>query len=191
MQARGIAIYPHLNEPDTKFDDIGVYQLQLRLGPEEGQELIDKIENIRDQAYKDECKKAKKPKLKKADLPFTEEYDDDSNPTGNWLFRIKLKAQTGRGLAQRPTLVDAKAQPMTEAIGSGSEVNVDFDPRPWFVAALGVGVTLRLRGVQVLDLKEYGGSSVSFQAMEGFESASASMSTKATEEHIDDDTDWI
>ena len=84
MQARGIAVYPHLNEPDKKFDPDGpgVYQLQLSVGPDEGQAIIDKIEEIRDEAYKEECKKAKKPKLKKADLPFTEEYDEDQNPTG-------------------------------------------------------------------------------------------------------------
>ena len=192
MQARGIAVYPHLNEPDKKFDPDGpgVYQLQLSVGPEEGQALIDKIEEIRDEAYKEECKKAKKPKLKKADLPFTEEYDEDQNPTGNWLFRLKLKAATAKGLAQRPTLVDAKLQPMTEVIGSGSEVVVDFHPHPWFVAALGVGVTLRLRSVQVLELKEYSPSRVSFTAMEGFETAAVTFSEASEDTPSTDDADF-
>ena len=178
MQARGIAVYPHLNEPDTKFDDDGVYQLQLSLGARDSEKLIEKIEQIRDEAYATECKERKKPKLKKADLPFQEEYDEDGSPTGNWLFRIKLKAKTAKGFDQRPTLVDAGCNPMTENIGSGSEVVVDFDPRPWFVAALGVGVTLRLRGVQVIELKEFSGSSVAFQAVDGFETASTMMSAE-------------
>ena len=105
MQARGIAVYPHLNEPDKKFDPDGpgVYQLQLSVGPDEGQAIIDKIEEIRDEAYKEECKKAKKPKLKKADLPFTEEYDEDPNPQGTGCSASNSKPQRRRAwLSGRP-----------------------------------------------------------------------------------------
>ena len=189
MQFKGTAVYPHLNDPDKKFDPDGpgVFQLQLSLGAEDSQRLIERIEAVRDTAYEEECKKRKKPKLKKADLPFQEEYDEDQKPTGNWLFRIKLKAETAKGHAQRPTLVDTKLQPMTERIGSGSLVVVDFDPRPWFSAPLGLGVTLRLRGVMVVELKELSGSTVTFEAMEGFETASANMNTDISEVTTDDD----
>jgi len=179
MKARGIAVFPHLNEPDTKFNEDGVYQTQLQLDPEASEKLITVLEKIRDDAYKAECKDKKKPKLKKADLPFTEETDEEGEPTGNYLFRFKLPAKTKRGLEQRPVLVDSKVQPMVENIGSGSQLLIEFDPYTWFVPALGVGMTLRLKGVQVLELVEYKGSArCSFEASEGFETASRVLSAK-------------
>ena len=178
MKARGLAVFPHLNEPDTKFNEDGVYQTQLQLDAEAGEKLIAVLEKIRDDAYKAECKEKKKPKLKKADLPFTEEVDEEGELTGNILFRFKMPAKTKRGLEQRPVLVDSKVQPMTENIGSGSQLLIEFEPYTWFVPALGVGMTLRLRGVQVLELVEYKGSGhCSFESAEGFETASASLKT--------------
>ena len=186
MKAKGIAVYPHLNEPDTKFDENGVYQTQLKLVGEAGQKLINALEKLHDDAYAAECKEHKKPKLKKADLPFSEEYDDDGQLTGNYLFRFKMKAKTSRGLEQRPVLVDAKVNPLSEPIGGGSTLVIEFEPYTWFVAALGVGMTLRLRGVQVLDLKEHkGGAACSFEAVEGFESAASTLSDDVSFEAAD------
>ena len=41
----GTAVYPHLNEPDTKFEDDGVYTTQLRLTAEEA-DTIESSYNI-------------------------------------------------------------------------------------------------------------------------------------------------
>jgi hypothetical protein len=45
------------------------------------------------------------------------------------------------------------------AIGNGSIVNVAFEPIPYVMASTKqVGVSLRMKGVQVVDLVEYGNS---------------------------------
>ena len=38
---RGTAVFPHLNTPDTKFDENGVYSTKLALSDEAAAELSD------------------------------------------------------------------------------------------------------------------------------------------------------
>jgi hypothetical protein len=187
----GTAVYPHLNEPDTKFEDDGVYTTQLRLTAEEAEPVIEKLESMYETEYDKFCKEKKKPKLKQADRPWSEEYDDEGNETGHYLFRFKMKAKTRKGAELRPVLFDSKCQPLSENIGGGSKMKVSFEPHCWLVPALGVGISLRLRGVQVLELIEYGGASaksLGFGEEDGFESTAASLS--ATEETETADYDF-
>src|SRR4029078_6577328 len=61
------------------------------------------------------------------------------------------------------------------SIGGGSPVRVPLEPASFYVPALGVGLTLRLEGVQVLQLVEYGrrdADSLGFESVEdGFDSS--------------------
>ena len=54
----------------------------------------------------------------------------------------------------------------TPNIGSGSVLRLSVEPYTWTVPSMGFGYTLRLKGVQVLELVEYGGD-VSFEAEDG------------------------
>ena len=181
----GTAVYPHLNEPDTKFEEDGIYSTTLKIEADVAESMIEKLETLYIAEYEKFCKEKKKPKLKQADRPWTEEYDDEGNETGNYLFRFKMKAKTRKGIELRPVLFDSKCQPLHENIGGGSKMKVSYEPTCWLVPSLGVGISLRLRGVQVLELVEYGGASASslgFGEEEGFETASASFQNVSLDE---------
>lgn len=141
----GRAVYPHLNAPDDKFDEDGIFSTKLAIDAGEAGELVAKLEEFAEDSYKNHCKEERKPKLKRHDSPWEEEYDSDGQPTGNILFKFKMRAKTKAGVELRPVLVDSKKKPISENIGSGSKLKVAFEARSWFVPALGVGLTLRLR----------------------------------------------
>ena len=181
---KGTAIYPWLNEPNRKFDQIGVYSVNLRMNGEDATEFISAITKVRDE-YHDEQTKEMKKKLKKADLPVMEVVDDQGEETGEVDLKIKLKAgyeYDGKTITQRPTLIDAKQQPMANdiLIGSGTTLRCGVEVAPWYVPTMGIGVSLRLRVAQIIDLVEFGGGGAAaydFNNEEGFETVAASLTS--------------
>ena len=187
----GKAVYPHLNLADEKYDDDGVFSTKLAIAAEHAGELLAKLEEFAEESYKGHCKEQRKPKLKRHDNPWDEEYDRDGQATGNMLFKFKMKAKTKAGVELRPVLVDAKKNPMSDHIGSGSKMKVAFEARSWFVPALGAGITLRLRGVQVLELVEWSAgvsaSALGFDEEDGFEAEPDSIPfDQVTEKQMDE-----
>ena len=169
----GTAVWPHLNKPDTKFDkEIGVYQTKLAVPAGEAEDTILALEKLLKDGYTEHCKEQKRAKLRLADKPWTDEVDQDGKNTGNILFRFKVKAKTMSGIDRRPILVDSDLKPMSDLIGSGSKMVVSYEPASWYVPSLGVGMTLRLKGVQVLELREYSGGEnaqeLGFEKQDGF-----------------------
>ena len=196
---KGLAVWPWLNEPDRKFDSDGQYKVNLQLSQEDAQEFIDKLEEIHKEHYKNTCESEGKTKLKKAPLPLIEVEDDAGNPTGDVQVKFKLKAQyeyDGKKISQRPVLMDAKRQPMTETIGGGSTIRVGCEVYPYYTATIGVGLSLRCKVVQVLELKEFSPDSATgfdFDEEDGFEAISANMenTTDSTTDDLISDDDFI
>lgn len=116
---RGVAVYPRLNEPDTKYNAAGTYSLRLRLPAEQAQPLIDRIESMLSEKYeatKAELIEAGKAKMKDgkvlmlkdgkptkdkdgslktlemADKCYRMTLDDDGEETGEVEFNIKMTA---------------------------------------------------------------------------------------------------
>lgn len=149
----GIAVYPKLEKPDTKFDANGVFSVDLDLDPQSAAELQQKLTKIADDAYAAECKAKGKKSLKRADMPWKDTDD------GKVRFKFKLKAKGGTGEKtwdQKPALFDAKGNPVKDLnVGSGSTIKVAFETVPYFTAMVGHGITLRLRAVQVIELRQY------------------------------------
>ena len=179
----GVALYPKLNEPDTKFKAEGQYSVKLRLSAEDAQELIDEIDSLADAAFEEALAEAKnereKKKIKRADPAYSAEEDEDGKETGNFLFNFKMAAsgvskKTGKEWTRTCPVFDAKRKPIdlkTVQIGSGSVVKVAYVLSP-FSTAIGVGVSLRLEAVQVLERREWGSrdaSAFGFGDEEGFE----------------------
>ena len=179
----GVALYPKLNEPDTKFKAEGQYSVKLRLSAEDAQELIEEIDSLADAAFEEALAEAKnereKKKIKRADPAYSAEEDEDGNETGNFLFNFKMAAsgvskKTGKEWTRTCPVFDAKRKPIdlkTVQIGGGSVVKVAYVLSP-FSTAIGVGVSLRLEAVQVLELHEWGNKDASafgFGDEEGFE----------------------
>jgi hypothetical protein len=164
---KGVARWPKVNKPDTKFDENGVYSVDLILDGKDAETLIKQITEVRDAGYKEICAKEKKAKLKLAPMPFKAEEADDGTETGRTIFKFKLKAKgksrDGSMYERKVALFDSKGAPSKAEIWGGSTIKVAFEPRAWFVAVHGVGVALQLKAVQVIELVSKGsGDSQSF-----------------------------
>jgi hypothetical protein len=152
----GTAIYPRLTQPDTKFDKDGVYSVDLELDPNatETKEFIASIKKVADESYKSTCETKGGKKLKRADVPIKETDE------GTIRIKFKLKAKAGneeKSWSQKPALFDSTGQAINTPpnIGSGSRIKVAFEIVPFFTAMVGAGVSLRLKAVQIVELREY------------------------------------
>ena len=152
----GTAIYPRLTQPDTKFDKDGVYSVDLELEPDakETKEFIATLKNVADEAYSATCESKGGKKLKRSDIPIKETED------GKVRIKFKLKAKAGneeKSWEQKPALFDSAGHAINTPpnIGSGSRIKVAFEVVPFFTAMVGAGVSLRMKAVQILELREY------------------------------------
>ena len=127
---RGVAEYPYLTEPDVVFNPEGLFHTKLV------------------------CKQHDfdpKKKVKKAPLPY-EIKDEDVT------LNFKMKAQgvrksDGKSFTQEPHLLNADLSEFdkTQTIWGGSILKITFEPYAWNMP-IGIGCTLRLKAVQVLEL---------------------------------------
>ncbi len=194
----GTALWAKVFEPDTKFNPLGDFSINLQMPVADSVEMSEKLEEIVQVAFKEAIEKD--PRLK--NTLSTQEvcqpvYDRDTgDDTGNVEFKFKLKAKVqkrdGTYYEQQPAVLDSKKVPMSKdtLIGNGSKVKVAFEPIPYVMSSTKkVGVSLRLKAVQVIDLVEYGNSATSvFDEEDGYV-APASNDSVITEE-LDDVVDF-
>lgn len=144
---RGIASYPKLIKPDTKFNPEGVYSVALVIPKDDASELISQIEEI----FVDEFGPKK---LSELQAP----YKEDEN--GDYVFKFKS--------ANKPQLFDAAGTAISPRadlkLGSGSVLKVKGSIKPIMVQKK-YYATLYINGVQLIDLVEFGGAG--FAAEEG------------------------
>ncbi len=171
----GIARYPHLNRPDLKFDDVGVYKVNLEMSVEEAEPFIAKIEEMFGEFLSDKKRELKKDKLKLHAQPWE---DND----GMIQLKLKVKAvgktKAGEEYSRAPKIFGADGKPLEANIGGGSRIKVAVVPYFWYTASLGAGITLQPKAVQVLDLVTWGdgGSAESY----GFDVTEAKQDAKRT-----------
>ena len=174
----GEALYPHLHEPDYKFDESGVYQTRLILSEADYNSVKGQYDEIYQAVYNTECEKAGK-ELKHNDSdPFREceeglyilaKQPAEKNTRAHGLIKFSIKAFNAQGkLIQMPR------------VGTGSKLRLALEPKPWTVNGK-FGVTLRLRSVQIIDLVEYGNESV-FDEVEGGFSGGEEFTNELTNE---------
>lgn len=170
----GRAIYPWLINPDTKFNALGEYKVSLSLSTSEAEPLIKKIDEAMEKA-KTLAPEGKKVKV--SDPPYFNEVDGDEQETGNVLFKFKSKAQIqtkdGKTIKITPKLFDSKGTLLKDVteIWGGSMIKISADIAPYFVGAVGAGVSLRLKAVQIIELVTGGNNadSYGFESTEGYE----------------------
>jgi hypothetical protein len=171
----GVARYPHLNRPDTKFDDVGVYKVNLELTAEEAEPFIAQVEALLAEFVAEKKRELKKDKLKMHAAPW-EEND------GVVQLKLKVKAmgkaKDGETYSRAPKLFNASGEVITDNIGGGSKLKVAVVPYCWYTGTLGAGVTLQPKAVQVLDLVTWGdgGSAAAY----GFDVSEAKPETVKT-----------
>jgi len=177
---KGIAQYPWLSKPDTKFSEEGEYKVSLILSKEEAIPILKQINEVFAENVAAEVKKNGGKDIKKAPPPYMEQLDDAGNSTGKVILKFKSKA------AYKPAIFDAKGVPMIESnVWGGSEIKINGSIAPYYTPLIGAGVALRLRAVQVIqyvDASTGAASKFGFeeevgyehQATETFESIAAS-----------------
>lgn len=186
---RGRAIYPYLTQPDTKFSAEGVYRVKLAVPANLAYETIERIEEAHKKAVQDAQKENPKKRIREAPLPYEEDTEADE-VIFNFKCRASFKSKKGEVVSIRPALFDSKGKPLPKdvRIGGGSIIRVSFEPNPYYVAAVGAGVSLRLKAVQVFELQEYGQASADaygFEVEEGGYEA-PSVTSRGEEEDSED-----
>ena len=163
---KGVAYYPYISAPDTKFDEQGHYKVNLCLPKEDAKSVIELINSEILNGIK--ALKEQKPNknIKQAPVPYHDELDEETGePTGNVVIKFKSKA------AYKPAVFDSKGNMMTNSnIYGGSVLKVNGSCAFYDSPAVGVGVSLRLRAVQVIQYVEgaQGASKFGFGEEAGF-----------------------
>lgn len=172
----GIARYPHLNRPDTKYKEEGEYKVNLEMSSEDAESFIKQIETIFGEFLSEKKRELKKDKLKLHDAPWQEN-------DGQTILKLRVKAigkskKTGETFSRTPKLFNASGEEITDNIGGGSKLKVAVVPYCWYTASLGAGITLQPKAVQVLDLVTWGdgGTAESY----GFDVSEAKCSSAKT-----------
>ncbi len=168
VSPKGVAVWPKVNRPDTKFDADGVYSIDLKLEGKTAKEFAKFIDaHVADSFAEAKKENKKAAKQITAAQPFKPEVDDEGDETGATLFRFKRKAigkngKTGETWKNIVKLFDTKGQRCNVLLGGGSDVKVSFSIRPYYMASTkSAGVTLDLRAVQIINLVQ-GGTSESY-----------------------------
>lgn len=167
----------------------GEYSVRLRLTTDEAEKFVNRkvdfngtktsLQELYDEALRDaerqfgELKVESRKKLKeiKPNDLYTVCYDKETEePTGEVEFKFKRTAsgvvkngpRAGTKWTAKPDLFDAKGRKIGKGanIWGGSEGKIAFHATPYFVAGTAAcGLTLRLQGVQVIELVSNGSRS--------------------------------
>lgn len=173
----GVAQYPYLVTPDTKFDSDGVYSVRLvfdKMTPDLEflvKDLQKTLESFTEECKKDPAKAKFKSRIVQAD--FITELDDG---TFEMKFKQKAVIKSVKGTYEvKLPIFDSKGKPLINPkLGSGSRIKVCFSAVPYFMqASKQTGLTFRPVAIQVIELKEWndGGSmeSYGFTQEDGYE----------------------
>lgn len=153
----GVASYPHLSVPSTKFDKEGKYEVDLVLDPADPEVVafIEAIETFRD---------AERPG---GNVPIHEQVDRKTK-VATGMLTVKFRSN------YRPAIFDAKKNPIPPEInvGQGSVIRVayvfnDYEPKKDLPKG---GINLYLQRVQVKQLVEsHGMDGDCFEEADGYE----------------------
>ncbi len=188
----GIAQYPRLNQPDTKFNPDGEYKVKLEItNPSDVATLSAFLDEQVEKSLKLATKENPGKKIKQGDAPY--EVDEDTGKmVVNFKLKAKVKTKSGEEFEQRPALFDAKGKPFNDVnVGGGSKIKVAYEVIPFYTALVGASISLRLKAVQVIDLVEYSGGasadSYGFGEEEGYEAEDNSAESNGFNSETEED----
>lgn len=160
---KGIAVYPRLKSPDTKYDDNGVYKADLKMPLETAKPLIDKLTKM----FKDHTGRShpKNPERDNRKAFYYMELDDNDDETGNVVFKLRVKnkiTKKGDLWDRRPAQFDARGKAIVNPlnVGGGTEMRVSFEVYLWSNPD-GKGMSLQPEAVQIIELVEFTGNNKS------------------------------
>lgn len=160
----GDALYPHLHEPDYKYNSGGVYQVRLVLTEAEWNDMKGTYDDFYAAEYAKASDKSKSTLEKDDATPFRQSDEG---------FYIMAKQVAQRQTRNKGVInfnvacynATGKKIKMPQ-VGSGSRIKLALEPYAWVVSGK-FGVGLRLRSVQIIDLVEFGSKDSIFGSVEG------------------------
>lgn len=191
--------YPKLIEPETKFNPEGVFKVNALIDPRDADPVATALDDLLNRHKESLKAQAPTTKFKLADLPWVYEEVDG---TPYLIVKAKMKAsgidRDGRRWTSFPALFDAKGTAVKDretlrSMWSGTVGRVSFEAQPFYQAAIGAGITLRLKAVQIISLVESGGSAegYGFGEEDGWSpSTETAVPFDATGTGVSDDADF-
>lgn len=173
----GTAKYPYLITPDTKFDDRGVFKVDLLLEPSDVAGIKAAATKLAKEFKTNDLKENPKRKGWGLHLPIMEDVTKDGEESGLLAVRFKqvatLRTRDGREIKKSILIFDSAGNRMTDVSPySGTRMKVSGQ-----MSAYGnptgrtYGVTFRLVAVQIIQLVEGGGGmtaeSLGFEKVDG------------------------
>lgn len=174
VSPKGIAVWPRLWAPDTKYKKEGQYSTKVTydLNQDDVQAMVEMFDKAMVQSFKDaedvrdaavaEARAAKQKLIikptKAADPPYVKD-EEGGVVQVNYKMTASGKREDGTTWTQKPTGFDGMGTPITTdmKIGGGSLIRVGYNMDLFSTPAVGAGITLRLKSYQLLTLVEYGG----------------------------------
>ncbi len=166
----GIGQYAYLEQPDFEYNSAGDWKVKVFYDPSEDdvQKMCVVMDELLEKAmvyFTDQAKTTKdKKKIRPSEnTPYYNETDDEDEPTGRIYINPKSIASgttaEGEDWKRHMPIFDAQGAKVTEKlnIGSGTKMKVALLLRAYYNKQSGVGVSLRLIAVQIIDLKQFGG----------------------------------
>lgn len=190
---KGEAFYPYLKSPEMYEGEVVGLTIQAKFSKKDTDTLIAKLEAELERA-KGDSQFAGKKWAKEPHMGFRENKD------GDIVFKFKTKHEFKKGddiIKRTVPVFDAKGKPIDVNLGNGSIVRVAFQVVPFWKSVKLNGVTLFLDAVQVIELKEYGGSTnagnFGFGEEDGYEAEETEadrFEDDATGEDVDPDEEF-
>jgi hypothetical protein len=187
---KGAALFCHVVEAQTDFNEKGTYSTMIVCDPEEPsvQKLINQLEELRDTAYEETVATlgpVKSKGITKADV-YKEDCDAEGNATGLIRFKLKLDNVADaleKGWTASITVIDASKRPINPVplVGNGSIIRCAGFAKPYYMGSTkSVGVSLKWDKMQIIDLVSFSGGGDEFDdetdSDESFESPAANSS---------------
>ena len=170
---KGVAVYPRLGKPDTKFHDLGQYKADISIPAEEAKKFLEPILKL----YKEHTGKnhPKNPSRDNKNAIYWVEEDEEGNETGNYVLKLRVKnknTREGDVWDRKPAQFSASGKPIKVNPYGGTVMKVSIEAYAWKTPTGGKGLSLQPLAIQVFELVEGQGGSASnygFAAEEGYE----------------------
>ncbi len=215
---RGVFVFPKLSEPDYGTKEYpkpdGEYSVKLRLKVDDPatEAFIKKLQPHYDAAIAEAEAEFKKLKVEtrkklgevKPNELYTTLYDQETEePTGEIEFKFKMTAsgetkkgpRAGKKWTRKPDLFDARMKPIPAGVNiwGGSQGKVSALLSPYFIpGTAAAGLSLKLAGVQVIELVSNGSRSASsygFEEEDGYETSEEDVQDRDTSDDGDTSSD--